>query len=237
MGSVRRNKKLENLRIMRIIEKIIPDYLVKSPLNNPVFWGGLTIIVGIIGLLGWSMGSRFLITIIPKSITMAPASAFLFILLGICMIISKFIDSEPDCSILFDILLIPPIIIGFWVLFNFHSEYPYAFSWSSYSDYKIFLVSPESQVSLMSAILFPAISMGVFFSRYVTKYSSLIFIGVMACSLLFMSGYFLGNPLFYEESVKPISFMSALGFFLSSAGFWLSMKRRKKHEYLLPIDT
>jgi len=201
------------------------DCLNKSSITNPVFWGGCTILIGIIGLCGWIMGSRFLVTIIPKSITMAPVSAFLFIILGTCICISRLSESEQDYAIIFDILLIPPVLIGFWVLYTSHFELPVTYSWSSYSVYKIYLIAPESQMSLMSGVLFPTLSIGVLISQYLSRHGSIIFLGIMACSMVFIAGYILGHPFFYETNLKPISFLSTLGFFLCSSGFWLSRRR------------
>ncbi|WP_319578043.1 hypothetical protein [uncultured Methanospirillum sp.] len=214
---------------MRISPGAALDCLKQSSVINPVLWGGCTILIGIIGLCGWIMGSRFLVTIVPKSITMAPVSAFLFIILGICICISRLSESEQDYAIIFDILLIPPVLIGLWVLYTSHSEFPVTYSWSSYSAYQIFLIAPESQMSLMSAVLFPTLSIGVFISQYLSRHGSLIFLGIMMCSMVFITGYILGHPFFYETSMKPISFLSTLGFFLSASGFWLSRRRIREN--------
>lgn len=200
-------------------------YFAQSPLYNPVWWGGCSILIGIIGICGWIMGARILVTIIPKSITMAPVSAFLFIILGICISISKSARSESDSKILLDLFLIPPILIGLWVLYTTHSEFPLTFSWNSYSDYQLFLVAPESQMSLMSAILFPFLSLGAYVTRYVSRYGSLIFLVIVTCSVVFIAGYSLGNPFFYGGTMKPISFLSACGFFFCGMGFWISTRK------------
>ncbi len=212
------------MRLMRVNPDEVFVTMKRSILTNTIWWGGCTILIGIIGLCGWTMGSRFLVTIIPKSITMAPISAFLFIILGICICITRWAESEQDYAILYDILLIPPVIIGIWVLYNSHSEFPLIFSWNTYSYYQIFLIAPESQMSLISAVLFPALSIGVFINHYLSRHGSLIFLGIMACSVIFIIGYIFGYPFFYETNMKPISFLSALGFFISAFGFWISRK-------------
>ena len=205
--------------------RIPTGWLGRSVISSPAWWGGCTILIGITGLCGWIMGSRFLVTIIPQSITMAPVSAFLFIILGISASISRSAESEPDYAILRDILLFPPVFIGIWVLYDFFQSTPASISWSSYSDYQVFLMAPESRMSLMSAILFPSLSIATYLTRSVSRHVSLVFLVIMICSAGFVAGYCLGHPFFYGSSIKPISFLSALGFFLCATGLWLSVRR------------
>jgi hypothetical protein len=41
---------------------------------------------------------------------------------------------------------------------------------------------------------------------------------------VFIAGYSLGTPFFYDGTMKPISFLSACGFFFCGMGFWISTR-------------
>lgn len=211
-------------------------FRIRNLIHNPVWWGGCTILIGITGLCGWIMGSRFLVTIIPQSITMAPVSAFLFIILGISISISRSAEKEPDYAIIRDILLFPPIFVGIWVMYDFFSTNSTSFSWNSGSAYQIFLMAPESRMSLMSAILFPSLSIGAYLTRWVSRHVSLVFFVIMVCSAGFVGGYCLGHPFFYGAGIKPISFLSALGFFLCATGLWVSVRNNSSSQSIPACD-
>lgn len=186
------------------------------------FWAVMIVGIGILGLSGWALSSRTLVTIIPDSVTIAPISAVLFILLGISLYLAEYGIRDPRFLIIQDVLLIPPALIGIWVLlFSAIGRTGVIHIYSHASD-QIFLIAPESSMSPVSAVLFLLTALGLYANRHQFRYAPILAILISCAGAILILGYLLGNPFLYGMSMKPVSFLSACGFLVCGIGQWVS---------------
>lgn len=192
----------------------------KPYIRYPGWWACITAGIGILGLSGWALSQRIMVTIVPESVTMAPVSALLFILLGISLFLCEYAFNDARFVIVQDALLIPPVLIGIWFLFFSIFENSLHINWYTASSDQLFLIAPESSMSLISALLFPLSALGLYAPRQQFRYASSVGIIIFLAAMIFILGYLSGHPFLYGTHVKPISFMSACGFFVFGIGLW-----------------
>jgi uncharacterized membrane protein YfcA len=144
----------------------------KPYIRHPVWWACITAGIGVLGLSGWALSQRIMVTIIPESVTMAPVSALLFILLGISLFLCEYAFHDARFVIVQDALLIPPVIIGIWFLIlSVFENSPHIHRYTASSD-QLFLIAPESAMSPGSALLFPFSALGLYAHRRQFRYAS-----------------------------------------------------------------
>lgn len=192
--------------------------------RNYRFWALATILTGLTGICGWIGESRVLATIIPHSIAMAPASAFLFVLIGLIILILGIQNIREQYGDVLNILLLLPFITGLWFVFDTVSHYSQNIDWTVYSTEQLFWIVPESLMSPISAVLFPGLAIGMYLTTHRYSSGSLIALLIACTGALFMFGYLIGIPFFYHTAIKPISFLSSCGFFFSGIGVRISAK-------------
>jgi len=184
------------------------------------FWAVVIVSIGILGLSGWALSSRILVTIIPDSVTMAPISALLLILLGISLYLAEYGIQDPRFLIIQDVLLIPPALIGIWVVLFHTFGKSGVIHWYTHSSDQIFLIAPESSMSPVSALLFLITALGLYANRHRVRYASFLTVIILLAGAILILGYLLGNPILYGMNLKPVSFLSACGFLMCGIGQW-----------------
>lgn len=195
----------------------------------PACWASGMIFVGILGLSGWIVHSRVITTIFPNGVTIAPISAFLFILLGVSMVLSSREKSDNKYTQAKNILLVPAFLMGIWVIIDTISGHPAHIDWNMHPPETIFWMLPESSISPISALLFILLAFGIFGSN---KWTQLVFWTALIIIITgggFLIGYAAGNPLFYGGEIKPVSFLSACGFVLGGIGLLMCIKSDKQN--------
>jgi len=193
----------------------------KPLMFHPGCWAVMIVGIGVLGLSGWALSSRSLVTIIPDSVTIAPISALLFILLGISLYLAEYGVHDLRFMIVQDVLLIPPALIGIMVFLMSFFGKSSIIHWYIHSPDQIYLIAPESSMSPVSALLFLLSALGLYINRYQFRYAPVLAIILSSSGAFLIIGYLLGNPFIYGMNIKPTSFLSALGFLFCGIGQWM----------------
>lgn len=194
----------------------------KPLIFHPGCWAVAIVGIGVLGLSGWALSSRSLVTIMPDSVTIAPISALLFILLGISLYLAEYGVRDLRFMIVQDVLLIPPALIGIWVFFGSFFGKSSIIHWYTHSSDQIYLIAPESVMSPVSALLFLLSALGLYVNRHQFRYAPALAVILSSAGAILIIGYFLGNPFLYGMNIKPTSFLSACGFLFCGIGQWVS---------------
>lgn len=198
--------------------------LMKYALTDPRVWAGGTILLGILGCTGWILTFKPFLTIVPQSVSAAPSSAMIFILLGVCLFIGerRSVDCTRNC-IYKGLLGIALLIVGF-IMIETISIYSgdvlrEAFITSSISE-----LLPQSQMSPISSLLFLFLITGIIGHRYFSFYGQAISLLITGAGAVMILGYWYGAPFLYGGMIKPVSFLTALGFLLIGISFILTTR-------------
>lgn len=198
---------------------------LKGYLGNSVVWASGMIVIGLIGVSGWLIHFRLVTTIYPKGVTMAPVSAILFILLGICLILSVKEKGDTGYTLVKNILLIPAIFMGIWTIFDLITGNPAHIDWEIHPPDTLFWMAPESTISPLSALLFIGLAMGIFLANRSSVLTFWIALIIAVTGAVLILGYLTGVPFLYGGEIKPVSFLSGCGFLLAGSGLMTGIKQ------------
>jgi PAS domain S-box-containing protein len=192
----------------------------------------LVLLISGLGLLGWLMDKIIIASVSLKFIPMAPATAFIFFLLSLSLIIKISFNKKTVLQ------PITTIVIIFSALFCLFIILDYFFNFTLDIE-NIFISNPErfgnvkiGRMSPISSILFFCICLSIFAGekhvsekvRYIGGAFSLITCFV---SIVLLLGYLYNAPLLYGENIIPVALLSSICFFL----FSISLLRKSELKY------
>lgn len=194
---------------------------IQKYIIDPKYWALATILVGFTGLFGWIFSFRHLVAIIPQSVSVAPVSAILFIFIGISLYIHEHSKADPQYSAIHHSLLIISLILAVWGIISIFVGNPAGINWEGYTSEQVSWITPQGQMSPISSMLFLILISGIVCRQYCETYGKAVSVIITVTGAVMILGYWFGAPFFYGESIKPVSFLTAAGFFLSGVSFML----------------
>ena len=185
----------------------------------PDVTASVTVVVGLIVLLGWLFGIEALKSVLPGLATMKPITAATFILSGVLLYLSAqdFRGHNYPCTRIILAILITAIgaftLIGFAFLIDFNiGKFLVAGSWSAQASKPMSVITAVEFTIFGAAMLLPRHRAGDL------AFVTLTFVGILL-SLLVFAGYLYDLPLFYEPVVaNSIALHTAVTFFVLFVG-------------------
>ena len=200
--------------------------LVRKILINPAFWAVVTILTGCTGLLGWILLYFPIITIFSGSTPIAPNTSLLFIILGLCILVSGMEDTHRKAVPVQFILSLFSLFVAILTIFDILSGYPV------HIDRILTSAVPEADhqtghMSLVTAFLFSIISVGLLPASRFRRIA--IYPGVLVAftGAVMLLGYLYGAPFLYGGTIIPVAFLTTIGFTCLGTGLiFLAMQSR-----------
>ncbi|MDD5541660.1 MAG: ATP-binding protein [Acidobacteriia bacterium] len=187
-------------------------------------FGLITLILGGISLLGWSIGSGFLISIRPNYIPMAPNSALSFVLLGLSLLLLP----GKGRRILLTSLAVPVILLSALRTVELVGGIDLGVDHLllRFPTSKLGL-APTGHMSLFTAIAFVFAGAALVLScqpkkqRLVNDIAIIFSLVPGFIGIAFLLGYLYGAPLMYGGAAIPVALNTAIAFVATGVGLVL----------------
>lgn len=198
--------------------------LMIHALMDARLWAGGTILLGILGCAGWITSFKPLLTIVPQSVSAAPSSAIIFMLLGVCLFMNERRGSNCTLNCIYKGLLGITLLIAGFIMFETISIYSGDELREAFITSSISVLLPQGQMSPISSLLFLFLITGIIGHRCFSFYGQAISLLITGSGAVMILGYWYGAPFLYGGIIKPVSFLTASGFLLIGISFILTTR-------------
>lgn len=187
-----------------------------------------TVSISFLVIVGWIVGLRFITSISPRFIPMAPSTAVLFLILSCTLFIfHKKIDSILARSLI-SVLSITVFLAAMIILLEFFGVIRADIEKIFVRGPKLFQGLYEGRMSSITALSFLSLSLCLFISGLCRQKPRILSIFVQCCIMLvFLSAsiillsYIYGAPFLYGKNLIPMALNTNIAFILLSVAFMI----------------
>ncbi len=193
--------------------------MLKLLKKNNFICGILVILSGCANLISWAFGNVRTLAGSSHYIPMAPNSAFIFIIIGTCLVVSALEFKERVQSWIFRSLS------GVVFFFSGFLLADYFFHLNTHVDGWIFAsngiieaipVGKMSPITAFAFVLFGIIFLALSFQK--KRLASIINVLLLLISIVLLIGYAFGAPFLYGSAIIPVALPTAISFLFVSFG-------------------
>jgi len=195
--------------------------LLRSSILLSTFTGLLVFSLGLVVLVGWYFGLNFITAVRPDYIPMAPSTALLFTISGLCVLLRQLYLHQEQVSrserVLAFFILSVAIFLFILSVQHIHSSWEYL-GLSITGDVA---GSPIGHMSPITALSFIAVAISLIASHHISTehpFYAVIGMGIAVAffilCLIFFLAYLFGAPLLYDGSFIPPAINTLTGFLM-----------------------
>ncbi len=186
--------------------------------------GGITTVLGVLGLMGWISGARVLGSLRPTYIPMAPDTAVDFMLFGAILILNARKAPQPQLRGILTVLVVLATGYSLLKFVEYFVHIDLTFEDVLFPITERLGSFPLSRMSPVTGFLFFLSGMALLPSlwrrldRTGENLSSILGGLVLAIGFVATIGYLFATPLLYGSNVIPLAISTALGFLFLGSG-------------------
>lgn len=181
----------------------------------------LTMVIGLMTFIGWTLGLPVLASVRAKYIPMAPTTALCFSMIGIGLVLQLLRPTLGWIPRLLALVVLAIIGAKFVEIFGgFHFGIDAWFV----RDPVLFGAVPTGRMAPMTAMTFLFVGSGflALTGHHSKKWTCGLGAVTIVISVVILVGYWYGTPLLYGGAIIPVALSTALGFFLSGISLMTS---------------